>query len=298
MADDSIPWGALIDAAGSLIQTGAGYMAKGQQIGASDEATGISKDAYMRALALLQGGQLGPKFSPVAPISRPTGDVEASLAQRDALLRLQEASREGFNTIDRAAINRAMSEANQNERMQREAAMARLDPNSGAAMAARLGAQQSSANRANQQALDIAAASRQRALQSLGAYGNLASNMRNQEFGEQSSIDKFNAELSRFNSQGGLNAQQYGIGNQLAALGAAGVAGQNYGQGIMGTGNLRAQQTYGLGTGIAGGLGALGPKIPKRGGTSQPPLVQANGGGLNPDELENPFEYDDEHGLK
>jgi hypothetical protein len=192
------------------------------------------------------------------------GDVQAQLAQRDALLRLQEASREGFNTIDRAAINRTMSEANANERGQREAAMARLDPNSGAALAARLGAQQSSANRANQQALDIAAAGRQRALQSLGAYGSLAGHMRDQEFGEQNSIDKFNAELSRFNAGNANQASQQGIANKLNALQLAGGAGTRLATGLTRAADAQGDLSQTAGNVVAGGLQAInqGSKTP------------------------------------
>jgi hypothetical protein len=294
MADDSgIPWGAIIQGAGQVI--GGMQRAEGAQ-GASD----IERDAYLRALAMLQGGQLTPSVERVAPISRPAGDLEAKMAQRDALTRLQEAAREGFNTIDRAAINRAMSQSNQNERMQREAALARLDPNSGAAMAARLGAQQSSANRANQQALDIAAMSRQRALQSLGAYGSLAGRMRDQEYGEQSAIDKFNAELSRFNAGQANNASQAGIGNKLNALQLAGGAGSRLGLGMVRAANEKGDLSQTIGNAGGNLVNAYGEQNKNGGGTTlqNTPNWQEPGTASDPSEWEDPYEYDDRHGLK
>lgn len=244
--------------ASGMIQGATQLAAASSRAGGAQRASDLERDAYRRALALLESGQLNPAVERVGPISRPTGDVEAGLAQRDALMRLQEAAREGFNTIDRAAINKAMSQANMNEKSQREAAMARLDPNSGAALAARLSAQQSAANRANQQALDVAAMSRKRALDALGAYGSLSSRMRDQEFGEQSAIDKFNAELSRFNAGQSNNASQAGIANKLNALQLAGGAGSRLGTGLMRAADAQGDLAQTTGNVVGGGVQALG----------------------------------------
>src|SRR5262245_28997184 len=261
---------------GPLIQAGAGYMSDNQRIGGAQQASDIQKDAYLRALALLQGGGLQYKPAQASMVGSSAmqnivGDPTAELAQRDALMRLQEAARSGYDTIDRAAMNRTLAEANTNERMQREAALSRLDPGSGAAIAARLSAQQSGANRANQQALDVAAASRQRALQALGAFGNMASTMRGQGFDEaaqrakaQDAIAKFNAETSQFNAGQSNAVTQSGITNQLNALNLAGGAGSQYGQSLSDIANRQAAQTQGVGTAISGGFNAYNESQKKK----------------------------------
>lgn len=249
MAD--IPWGAIVQGAGQIMNSGS--RAQGAQ-----EASDIERDAYLRALQMLQGGQLSPSVERVGPIQRPVGDQAAVMAQKNALSRLQEASRNGYDVVDKAAINSAMNTANTNERMQRGAALSRLDPNSGAAMAARLQAQQGGANRANQAALDTAAGSRLKALQALGAYGNLATNMRGQEFNEANAIDKFNAELSRFNAGNANQASQAGIANKLNALQLAGGAGDRLGLGITRAANERGNLAQTVGNVGGNAINAFG----------------------------------------
>lgn len=251
-----------IPAAASAI---GGLIGQGQQNQGSEEDIQLRRDAYNRALALLQGGGLD-----VERMGRPAGadvqgDPQAELAQRDALLRLQEVSRSGYDDIDRAAMNRTMNEAGQQERSNREAVLAHLDPGSGAAISARLQAQQSAANRENQSALDIAAEGRKRALSALGQYGNLSSTMRNQGFNENAhradsmdAISKFNAETSRYNTQ-----------NKLQALQLANGAGGTLGAGIKGYGDQRARQTVNNANAVGNGAYAF-LNQPGDNGQSQP----------------------------
>jgi hypothetical protein len=257
---------------GPAIQAGAGLIGSQQSIDGSEKQNKLLEDAYRRALAMLDSGQLGytpERGAPQGPsaMAGVRADPGAVLAQQEAIRRLGEASRSGFDTIDRAAINRTMNESNANEKAQREAVLARMDPNSGAAMSARLSAQQSGANRANQQALDIAAMSRKRALSALGQFGNMSSQMRGQSFNEDATransmdaISKFNAELSQFNARQGNNAAQRGIENKLQGLRLSGGAGGDLGSGLANTGNLRAQQTKGVGNSLAGFANAQNSK--------------------------------------
>jgi hypothetical protein len=249
---------------GPVIQGVSGAVAAGQRNDAAGGNEQLMRDAYLRALGLLQSGELNynpAQASGVGPSAMQGvyGDTGAKLAEQEALSRLQEASTEGYNTIDRAAINRAMSDANMNERGQREAALARLDPNSGAALAAKLSAQQSGANRANQSALDIAAGSRMKALQSLGMFSGAASRMRNEGFGEeadrakaQDAIARFNAETSRFNSNSQNDASQHNIASKLRAMDIASGATGAYGKGMLNRGDTNARGTYGMGKSLTG----------------------------------------------
>lgn len=273
---------------GPVVQGAASAVSAGQRNGAADQNSELQRDAYMRALAMLQGGQLS--YDPQqASMTGPSamggvmGDPSSQIAEQSALQRLQGAATSGYDTIDRAAINRTMSDVNANEQGQREAALARLDPNSGAALAASMSAQSTGANRANQQGMDIAAASRKRALDAMGAYGNMASQMRGEAFGEQSkraeaqdAISKFNAETSRFNAGQANTAHQNNIGNQLGALGVASGAGGTYGQSLVNAANTRAQGNYGIAKQVAGGANAYGEN---QGGGSNYDDLYGNRGG-------------------
>lgn len=265
-----VPWGAIAQAGGSIVQGISNGVATKQYSDAANSNEDLMRDAYKRALEMLQSGELNYNPAQIAGLGpgameSVVGDAAAELAQKEALSRLGEASRSGFDTIDRAAINKTMGLANANERGQREAALARLDPNSGAAMAARMGAQQSGANRANQSALDIAAMSRQRALGALGQYGGLATNMRNQGFNENAqraqahdAISRFNSEVSRFNAGSQNQAMQNGINNKLNAQSLVNGATGAYGNSMLGAGVARAQNTATVGQGVGNGLNALG----------------------------------------
>ena len=236
----------------------------------SDESLGIQRDAYQRALDLIQGGtlsydpaqagEIGPSQAALAQ-----GDPQAQLAQQGALHELGKASQEGYSDIDRAAVNRILAETGQQERGNREAALSRLDPGSGAAIAARLSAQQSGANRASQQAMDVAAQSRMRALEALGAYGGLSTNMRNQGFNEdfkrgdaQDAIARFNAETSRFNAGQANAASQAGINNRLAGAGVLQGSTNALTNGLLGRGQDAFNQAAGTGYAVGQAGAAIG----------------------------------------
>lgn len=251
---------------GPAIQAGAGLIGSMQQQEGAEAQNKLLEDAYNRALAMLQSGQLSytpEKAGAIGPSALEQADPLAKLAQRDALLKLQELGREGFGAIEKAGINRAMAEAGQQERANREAILARLQPGSGASIAARLSAQQSGANRANQAGLDIAAEAQKRRMAALGRLGDLSGQMRNQNVNEAQTLDaisKFNAETSRFNAGQANLAKGQGIQNKLGALELAGGAGGRLGAGRANLSNLQAQQTAGIGQGIAGAVNAAGER--------------------------------------
>ncbi len=239
--------------AGSMIQLAGGLAGSAQQQEGAAAQNKLLEDAYRRALALLESGELSAeKLGPSAGANvRP--DQLSQLAQRDALLQLQEQARNGFGAVDKAALNNAMTQAGSQERMNREAILSRLQPGSGQSIAARLSAQQSAANRGGQQALDIAAMAQKNRAGALAQLGDMSSRMRGQSFGEakqradsMDAISRFNAETSRFN-----------VGSKLSALGLAAGAGGKYGEGLANMGNLKANQTAGVGQGIAGGINAI-----------------------------------------
>jgi hypothetical protein len=127
-------------------------------------------------------------------------DPVAQAAQMDALSRFGDISREGFTDLDRQALDQSFMQSRREEQAQRDAALLaaqrRGDASGGNALLGSLMAQQGGANRAAQYGTDIAIEGRNRAMQALGAYGNAASNIRSQSFGEQATrggaVDQFN----------------------------------------------------------------------------------------------------------
>jgi len=117
-------------------------------------------------------------------------DPNTLAAQNEALnelINLSEAK--GLNAIDQQALQEIISNENRNLQGQQDAiiqdAMQRGVYGSGLELAQRLQAAQSSANRMNNQDMDVMSQAQQRALEALSNYGNLASNMRFQDYNEQ-----------------------------------------------------------------------------------------------------------------
>ena len=105
----------------------------------------------------------------------------------DELINLSES--EGLDAIDQQALQEIVDTENRNLKGQQDSimqnAMQRGVYGSGLEMAQRLQAAQSSANRMNDQDMNVMSQAQQRALEALSNYGNLASNIRNQDYNEQ-----------------------------------------------------------------------------------------------------------------
>ena len=293
-------WVSLIPMGVSILNDATGEKGNGggSIAGQYDKALSIDQDSYNRVLQMLAEGKLeyDPKtatFVPVGPsaMAGVKADQQAVDAQGDALTRLGQASKEGYTDIDRAAINAIMNQANMNEKSQRDSQLARLDPNSGAAISARMGAQQASANTANQQALGMAANSRRQALAALSGYGNLATNMRGQSFDEQRAIAQANDAIAQFNARNSYGASQFnagqandamqrGIANRLGAAHEVSGAAGKYSEAMRNEAgrqdarnNARTDKYGNLIAGVAKGISENGGK---QDGT------QPDGGGYNP----------------
>lgn len=142
-------------------------------------------------------------------------------AQIAALASLQERTNGGYSVEDRAAINRAINESAMQERAQRDALIANANARgvggSGVALAQQLTAQQNAANRANQNTLDVAAEGRRRALEAVMQSGQLASNMRGQEFDQQARVAAAQDAINQFNTRNVNDQTYYNTGARNAA---------------------------------------------------------------------------------
>lgn len=121
----------------------------------------------------------------------------------------------GLDPQSVAAMNEAQMQANQNAQAQRAGVEAQAlrsgRGNSNLQYLLQQQAGQSDANRLNQASLDAAAAARQRALESMGMFSNQASNLRQQDFGQQQQAAQAKDIYSKFNTNMMNDALKYKV---------------------------------------------------------------------------------------
>ena len=127
-------------------------------------------------------------------------------AQEASLGALQNIARQGGQDIQsRANLAQVQDQLGQQERGQREALMAQQQRQgtvgSGQGLAAQLMAQQASADRAGQAGFQVAQSADQRALEAIMQSGNLAGNIRKQQFSEDERRAQAMDRINRFNTQ-------------------------------------------------------------------------------------------------
>jgi hypothetical protein len=156
-------------------------------------------------------GQLTPELEQVfaqgdTAFKNIATDPRLKEAQLQALSSLQDvANNGGMTAADKSRQNQMLSEVNRNEQGNREAIMQdmarRGQAGSGNELAAQLMNQQASAERASQQGMDIKAQAEQRALEALMQGGQMAGNIRGQDFSEQAAAAQAQDAINRFNTQ-------------------------------------------------------------------------------------------------
>lgn len=184
------------------------------------------------------------------------GDPTATATRLELLKSLRQIGNEGYDAQDRAAISDMLSDVSQRERGQRMAIEQNLDPNSGAMIAAKLANQQASAQRANQQGLELAAQSRARRLQAMREQMGLANQMQDEAFQRAQAGDA----MAQFNERNRIGASQWNAGQEADRFGhqmslAAGKTGQFRGMSDYLTGKAAATRNRAAGIGQAAGKG-------------------------------------------
>jgi hypothetical protein len=151
-----------------------------------------------------------------------TLDPRLKEQQMASLAALQElASGGGMNTADQSMLSRIANQENAQARGQREAilqnAQARGLGGSGIEMLSNMINQQESVNRKSQRDLDVAAMAQQRALEAMMQSGQLAGQMSQQDFGQQSQIAQAQDAIARFNAQNQQNQVNMNVQNRNQA---------------------------------------------------------------------------------
>lgn len=202
--------------AGLGIQAGAGAL--GELTGAQD------KTAARNLLRRIMEGYQGipePELRAIeAELLGPSeaGQVRADPAMREAQLnvlnKLRGIEESGGMTLeDQATLNKVLGQTARQESAGRaqiaNQMQARGVANSGADLAMQLQNQQASAERANQTGLDVAGQAQKRALQAMMSRGQMAGQMRGQDFGEQMSAAQARDMFSKINHESRSRAQYY-----------------------------------------------------------------------------------------
>jgi hypothetical protein len=140
-------------------------------------------------------------------------------AQLSALSKLQEITdNNGLTLQDQANLNKIQGQLRQQEKGQRDAIMQNMAQRgvqgSGLELAAQLSNTQATADRASDEGLNVAAQAQQRALEALMNQNQVAGNIRNQDFSEQSAKAQAQDAINRFNTANRQDVQQRNIAQQ------------------------------------------------------------------------------------
>lgn len=152
-------------------------------------------------------------------------DPQFRIAQIKALQEMGNVANAGGNDAQyRQAVNQAQQQAGQYERGQREAmaqqAMQRRGFGGGAQLAQQMQAQQAGAGQAANQGFNAAAGAQQRALEAMQGYGQMAGQVRGQEYGQAAQRAQAQDVINRANNQGLNQFNQQNFENQMNLQGA------------------------------------------------------------------------------
>lgn len=168
---------------------------------------------------LVQTGQYTPEELAQSSLSQYQDDPAVRQAQLQALQSLQgQVDAGGLDAQTKARLSQTMNDTASQERGSREAILAneraRGLGGSGAELAAQLSNQQGSAQRLNQQGLDIASIGEQNKAQALRDLASVGGNIRSQDFGQAESKARAQDSINQFNAQ---NTNQSRLYNQQEA---------------------------------------------------------------------------------
>lgn len=135
--------------------------------------------------------------------------------QMDALSQLGDVAQGGFTLSDRAALEAAQSDINAQERGARDAIMqnmqARGMSGSGMELLAQLQGQQAAASQAHSAGLEQAGMAQRRALDAMAQQGQMAGQMRGQDFGQAAQVAQARDAMNQFNTRNQIGTQQRNV---------------------------------------------------------------------------------------
>lgn len=227
---------------GSGVATIGSGLIGGNQIAKGQDA---AKQAAMRALAEYAGiniptiaeqslilqnpdlvGLMAPELEQIinmGPSAMEGVSVDPLLEQQqmDSLGLLSEVAKGGLTEADKAASRDIQREVGQNSQARRDAVLQNMAQRgtlgSGMELAAQLDAQQQSANEQSRTSDQLLQAAQARALQAMTQSGNMAGNIRQQQFGEKSDVARAQDAIAQFNAANQQNVGSRNVQSKNAA---------------------------------------------------------------------------------
>jgi hypothetical protein len=236
-------WPAIIAGAASL---GGGLL--GNLFGAGDreEANQIMQDQYE------QWRKFNPEEYRAAMLASQAGGAQGDRESDDyERMAIQEMAKraQGRSPQANAAIARGLAEAGSYERGSRDAQLQRLNPNSGAGIAARMMASQQGANRANIAGLQGAAQQDDSMREAIRAMAGMSSNRSGRMFGQNFQRGSASDAMSQFNENNRFRGHGMNTNTKLARLQGMGQAAQGAANAKMGNATNAANMWAGIGEG-------------------------------------------------
>ncbi len=153
---------------------------------------------------------------PASEVGKLTEDTSLRDAQKSALASLQSRAKVGLSAEDRAALNQVRSETQRDANANRQALLQKFaamgQGGGGQSFAAQLQANQAAADQASSGSDTLMAQAQQRALQALTNSGNMASDIRGQDFGVNQARASALDERNRFLAENSIGRQQRNVG--------------------------------------------------------------------------------------
>lgn len=212
-------------------------------------------DMELQLQKLVEQGVLSPEEAQAELVGRSEmGNIRTDPrfkdAQLGALSSLEEIGQGGMTLQDKADMSRIQSEEDTAARGKREAilnnAQARGIGGSGLELMSQMQNQQDSATRKSQRDMDVAAMSKQRALEALIKGGELGGQMQAQDFNQQAQAAGANDAIAKFNAQNKQNVNLTNVATRNAAQEANLNNKQNIANQNVGLANQQQQHNKGL----------------------------------------------------
>lgn len=151
-------------------------------------------------------------------VSADQGTIEA---QKKALEGISEVAEGGYTEADKATAREINREVNQQAQARQKAILNEMASRgvlgSGAELAAKLQGEQQSIEQASRAGENLTQQAQARALAALGQQGQLAGQMRTQQFGEQADIARARDAINQFNLQNRQNIASQNVGERNRA---------------------------------------------------------------------------------
>lgn len=237
------PWGAAIGAGVGLL---GGIIGGNKAEKAASEAARIQEQNYLRNKELLESigipsieaqeialtnpeyaGELIAEVLGDSAMKDIATDPELRRDQENVLAQLRELANKGLSTVDRMAMDEAITEASASDKARRDSILSEMQQrgavDSGTHLANQLSSAQSANQQANQNAMQLAKQAQNARYNALNQLASQASNIENQDFNRQAQqasaqdiIQQFNAQV-RNNASQFNKSQQQNLANQKAS---------------------------------------------------------------------------------